>query len=173
MSTQPQPVPGAPDISQTGLTFAQQQTLAASIANVKMLNDGNQAHYDAAIRDFNANMETGQKHDPPLTPPVAPLKWQLAPADANGFIFYQQGPDSLTTTVTADTTDLGTLVPPVKNPATIQVGNRINGAWFQVGPNDGTPSGFVTPLNTVSADGVTGSFTKFGAPVGNGWYLKG
>ena len=175
MSTQSQPVPGAPDINQTGLTFAQQQTLAASIANVAMLNAGNQAHYDAAIRDFNSNMETGQHHDPPLTPPVAPLKWQLAPADANGFIFYQQGPDSLTSTVTADTTDLGTLKPAVKNPNIIQVGNRLpgpgNSSWFGVGPNDGTPGGFETPPTTQSADGVVGTFEKFQSPWGS-VYLK-
>lgn len=162
-----------PNVSMTSNAFAQQAILASSIAQCAHLNNDLQTRYDMAVRDFNANMETGQKHDPPLVPPPAPKSWVVLAPDANGYQFYDQTGPALSPTppLTVDTTDLGTLSVPVRDPNHISVGNRISGAWFQVGTGDGTPNGFVTPPNTKSADGVTGSFTKFGAPVGNGWYL--
>ena len=153
---------------------AKANVLAASIENVRVRNLNDQAHYDGAVRDYNANLATGQKHDASYLPPIAPLKWQLADVDAEGYTFYQQGPEHLVPTppLTISTVDLGNLTVAPRDPNHIAVGNRIEGAWFQVGSGDGTPNGFQTPPNTVSADGVTGTFTKFGAPVGAGWYLK-
>jgi len=57
-------------------------------------------------------------------------------------------------------------------PNTIDVGKCIGGKWFSVGPKDTFQAGNATPPNTVSEDGVTGSFEKYGAPVGAGWYLQ-
>lgn len=54
----------------------------------------------------------------------------------------------------------------------IHVGKALGGGWFSTGQEDTFQSGKTTPPNTVSDDGVMGSFEKFAAPVGSGWYLK-
>ncbi len=160
--------------SGTTLADSQQNNKAATTAWVAQLNAQQQAIYDQAVRNFNLNMQSGQTHNPPLVPPTAPLAYVVSAPDANGYVWPVIGTTPLMPTppLTLATVDLGTLKPPTRDPNHIDVGKAIpggGGKWFTVGPNDGTPNGFVTPPTT-SEDGVTGIFLKFGAPVGNGWY---
>lgn len=164
----------AADISQTTLTWEQAAYAATAALTAQQRNADLQYKYDQAIRDFDANMESGQKHDPPLVPPVAPRSYVISPPDDHGLVFAVQAGPPLTPTppLKIDTVDLGTLAPQAKVPGVIHVTRVISGSWYGVGADDGNPSGFMTPPGTKSDDGSTGVFEKFGAPVGNGWYLK-
>jgi hypothetical protein len=98
------------------------------------------------------------------------MAWELAPPDANGFVFYQIGTTPVCAMPPLPYYASGNATPtPVPN--TIHIGNRIGTSnWFQALPGDTFPNGMTTPPMT-SADGVNGVFEKFGAPVGIGWYL--
>jgi hypothetical protein len=157
----------ATDISQTTQTFAQQSILASSTARVAHLNASLQIIYDGAVRDYNLNMGSGVSKIAPQVP-VAPFKWELAPPDKDGYVWYQQSTERITSTIPLATVNLGGLTVPVRDSSHIDVGKQIgNTKWYSVGPLDGTPSGFITPPQ---ADGHT--YQKFGAPVGAGWYLQ-
>jgi hypothetical protein len=179
MSTS-RPVAGSPDISQTGLAYDIQQTLANSIAMVAQLNANNQGHYDSAIDQYNQNMRTGQTHNPPLPIPVAPLKWQLAQPDQFGITSYQLGPDHLVPTppLTLDTIDLGTLVATGPNPSPAPGQSAVfvlgppdgkNAGWWSAGPGDTEPSGYTKTLP--DANGNLMTVMKVEVPFG-GLYEK-
>src|SRR5579872_5008655 len=120
-----------PDVSQTTLTFAQQSILASSTVQVANLNADAQKRCDQAVSDYNANMQSGTLKVAPRVP-VCDLKWQLAPADANGFVFYQYGPDRITSSIPLATVNNGALTAPVRDPTHIDVGKNIGGPWYSV-----------------------------------------
>ena len=152
---------------QTTLEAAQANILADSTAMVAKLNADLKARYLSAFADYVTNMESGEVIPAARqVPPKPPNAWELAPADANGFVFYQIG-----TTPVCDMPPLPFYAagnqPPVKVPNTIDVGNLITGKWYTVAADDTFPVGMTTPPQ---ADGHT--YEKFGAPVGPGWYLQ-
>lgn len=166
--------PGPDLISQTTLTFEQQAYRATAQLVSSQRNADNQHIYDARVRDYNANMTTGQKHDPPLALPIQIRSYVVTEPDQFGLVYPEQIGPYLTPTppLTLVTLDLGTLSIPVRDPNKIEVGKRIgSGRWFSVGPDDGTPPDFVTPPGTTSSEGVVGQFEKFGG-VGGSWYLQ-
>ncbi len=154
----------------TTLTAAQANILANSKVMVDKLNADLKSRYLSAFADYVANMESGEYVPPDRqAPPKPPNGWELAPPDANGFVFYQIG----TTPVCA--------MPPLPSynyanpqpntqPNVIMIGTAIpggNGKWYQALKGDTFPSGMTTPPQP---DGHT--YEKFGAPVGPGWYLQ-
>jgi hypothetical protein len=148
----------APDVSQTTLTFAQQSILASSTYQVAFLNADLQKRYDMAVTDYNANMQSGTSKVAPRIP-VAPLAWQLAPADANGFVFYQYGPGVITSSIPLATVNLGTLKPPVSAPNTIDIcAETSSKGWFQACDDDTVPSGLTVPGPNA------GMYLKWGTP---------
>ncbi len=156
--------------SGTTLADSQQNNKAATAAWVAQLNAQQQAWYDGAVRNYNLNMQSGQTHNPPLVPPTAPLAYVVGPPDANGYVWPVVGTTPLTPTppLTVATVDLSTL----SKPFFPQVGKATpggGGKWFDALQGDTFPNGQTTD-QTTSADGVTGRFQKFGAPVGWGWY---
>ncbi len=151
----------------TSLAAAQANILATSTDRVAFLNAQLKAQYTQAVENWNVNASSGQQNLQGK-PPVAPHAYELAPPDSDGFVWPQI---SATTLITSDVEVVMPNVAPVPVPNTIVVGNAIGGGWFSAGQGDTFPSGSTTPPMTTS-QGVNGTFEKFGAPVGNGWYLK-
>lgn len=167
MSTSPATLKADP----TSLSAAQANILASSTAMVKRLNEDLITRYHMAYTDYVANMQSGENIPADRrVPPKPPMAWELAPPNESGFVFYQVG--------TTPVCDPGPTVNcnfdnplPNKVPNVIMIGKNLGGKWFQALPGDTFPNGQTTPPIT-SADGVTGTFEKFGAPVGYGWYLQ-
>ncbi|MBZ5618577.1 MAG: hypothetical protein LAQ69_07625 [Acidobacteriia bacterium] len=155
------------NLSAPTLQDAINNQLAASTAQVARLNADLQTRFDQQVTDFNLNMASGQSgvnH----TPPEPPFAWELAPADAVGFMFYQISKTTkIVGTVTPTTFNAYDASQIVKPKNVIDVGVNFFGKWFSVGPHDTFPSGMTTPPQ---ADGHT--YEKFAAPVGPGWYLQ-
>jgi len=155
----------------TSLSAAQANILASSTAQVQRLNADLITRYHSAFDDYTLNMTSGGFVPVDRrVPPKPPNAWELAPANADGFVFYQIGTTPVcdqppTPNYNADNPQPNTV------PNMIMLGNRINGKWFQALKGDTFPNGQTTPPIT-SADGVAGTFEKFGAPVGPGWYLQ-
>jgi hypothetical protein len=152
---------------QTTLAAAQANILADSTAMVAKLNADLKSRYLSAFADYVTNMESGEVVPADRqVPPQPPDGWELAPPDANGFVFYQIG-----TTPVCDMPPLPFYAAgnaaPVKVANTIDVGKLITGKWYTVGADDTFPVGMTTPPQ---ADGHT--YEKYGAPVGPGWYLQ-
>ena len=151
----------------TSLASAQANILASSTEMVKRLNADLTHRYLSAYNDYVANMESGGfVPDERRTPPKPPNGWELAPADENGFVFYQIGTKPVCDPGPA-VTYIGGNTLPVKTPNTIDIGKNICGKWYSVGPLDSFPAGMETPPQ---ADGHT--YEKFNAVVGAGWYLQ-
>lgn len=153
--------------SGTTLEDAIANQLADSTDMVARLRANDQFNYDQSIRNFDANMESGQPNVNEK-PPVAPFAWVLSPPNAAGFVFYERSNTiRLTSSIPIDTFDAG--APQAPKPLNvIDIGKSINGTkWYSVGPMDTFPLGMTTPPQT---DGHT--YQKFGAPVGAGWYLQ-
>lgn len=169
MSTTQVPVSGnLPD--PTSNATAQANILLASQNNIAILNAGLVSRYHGAYADYVANMRSGGFVPPERqTPPPVPLAWELAPPDADGYVFYQVGAAPVCAAL-PPVDYLGGLTVTPRSPTTIHVGPRIGVTkWFSVGPTDGYPDGSVTPPTT-SDDGVTGVFQKYDSVIG-GWYL--
>ena len=154
----------------TTLDAAVRNQLAASTAMAASLNANLLANYNYAVDQYNQNMASGQQVPPERQhAPVPAMAYELSKADAAGFQYPIQG----TTPIAPQAPDAfyhG--APQVAKPANvIHVGHAISGRWFTAGPGDTFANGMTTPPVT-SDDGVTGIFEKFGAPVGNGWYLQ-
>jgi len=164
--------------SGTTLADAQQNIAASSKSWVELLNAQRQAHYDDAIRDYNANMETGQKHDPPLVPPEAPYAYVLNAPDALGLIWPVLSTTERlkpTPPLKVDTVDLGTLVPPkpVANHWSLNWASR-SGKWVTAGLDDGMPGGFMTPplVDALHPSDPPHVYERYTTAVGPGWYLQ-
>ena len=151
----------------TTLAGAVRHQLAASTAQVELLNADRTGRYDTAITNFNLNMASGQQ-GVNTKPPVAPFAWVLTPPDVNGMVFYAiSSTVKIVGTVPVSTFNAGA-PQPAKAPNVIDIGKSIGGSkWYTVGPDDTFPLGMTTPPQ---ADGHT--YLKFGAPVGAGWYLQ-
>jgi len=152
----------------TSLSAAQANVLANSQYMVGKLNADLAAHYHSAYDDYVLNMQSGQNVPPERRhAPKPPLGWELAPPDADGFVFYQIGK----TPVTAQGPDVGANFDnpqPNTQPNMILIGAQNgNSKWFTALKGDTFPSGMTTPPQP---DGHT--YEKFGAPVGPGWYLQ-
>src|SRR5437899_1469193 len=76
----------------TSLSAAQANILNSSTAQVKRLNDDLKTRYLSAFADYVANMESGGfVPEDRRVPPKPPNAWELAPPNADGFVFYQIG----------------------------------------------------------------------------------
>jgi hypothetical protein len=157
------PTTGAPTLANDIQT-----TYNASVVNVAQLNAGLKARAAAAYADYVANMRSGENIPAYLkVPPTPPMAWELAPADAQGFVYYQIGttpvcPQGPAVAANADNPPVNTI------PNMIMMGGQ-NGStmWWSALAGDTFPSGMTTPPQP---DGHT--YEKFGAPVGSGWYLR-
>jgi len=132
----------APSADQTTLTAAQANILASSKANCALLNNNEIKTYISAYNDYCLAMGSGSFVPVERrTPPAPPFAWVLAPADANGFVFYIQ---STTETVCAQlppVTYVGGITAPVYPPDVVAIGHQIIPGWFSVLPNDTWPAG--------------------------------
>ncbi len=172
----PMPIGTMPtDGSDTSTLGSQRNVAAASAADAAHTNANNQILFDTAVVNYNRNMESGQKHNPPLVPPVAPIKWILLAPNAEGYQFWGPDPKGETITPTPplkiDTTDHGDL--PSLTPSTappnvfMGIGHSAGGNWFDANYGDTIPSGKQAPPQP---DGHT--YTKVGSPVGWGWWER-
>ena len=76
----------------TSLSAAQGNILASSTAMVNRLNEDLITRYHMAYTDYVANMQSGENIPADRrVPPKPPMAWELAPANADGFVFYQVG----------------------------------------------------------------------------------
>jgi hypothetical protein len=155
-------------VNQTSLGFAQQQIQASSKFMVAKLNADLTARYQSAYADYVTNMQSGQNVPADRrTPPRPPNGWELAPADSDGFVFYQIGttpvcPQGATIGANFDNAQPNTV------PNMILIGRQNgNTKWYTALSGDTFPSGMTTPPQP---DGHM--YEKFGAPVGPGWYLQ-
>jgi hypothetical protein len=148
---------------------AQANSAVASANNVIGLNSNLLTLYQGRWNDWAYQVRAGSIT--PENPPQPPPAW-VAFKSADGYTYIKVG----TVPICAlPPTPPGP--PPITVPVqgTIQVGNKIAsdpaGVWFTVGYGDTLPPGQSTPPGTKSADGVAGTFRKFGSPFG-GWYEK-
>ena len=161
-------VPIALDSDATSLAAAQANQLVSSTAMVANLNANLQTFYLSAFNGWCTSVNAGRI--PNTNPPSPPVQYVVSKPDAEGFQWPVIDPDGAPVCA----------MPPIpvdmtgskpKVPNTIEVGKNISGKWFQVGPDDTFAPGMTTPPVT-SADGVRGTFEKYAAPVGAGWYLQ-
>ena len=116
-----------------------------------------------------ANLRNRELNLPQTSKPVAPLSQlvKTSPPDPDGvvWIWIERG-DPLGPPC-ADLPPLA--VSP--GPNHVHVGRRIYAKWFSCGLDDNyDPQG--PPVSATSDDGVSGTFQKYAAPVGIGWYLQ-
>ena len=152
------------------LAAAQANQLASSTAMVAQLNTNLQSIYMTGFNNWCLSVNSGRI--PNTDPPQPPVQYVISAPDKEGFQWPIIDPaGGLVCAMPPVPPDMTNSTPPVPN--NIVVGSQIPGApgWFSCGQGDTFPSGKTTPPVT-SADGVLGTFEKFGAPVGNGWYLK-
>jgi hypothetical protein len=171
-----------PDYAATSLAAAQANALAAIQLQVANLNNNLKSNYLTAFNNWLINWNAGRVSDK-----------TTAPLPPNGYIigFFNDpttGPGSLgpygdeviqwpyPQVGTAAVTDQPPIpaIPPAQGslgPNHIHVGVSLGSGWWSTGADDTFPPGKTTPPVT-SDDGTTGTFEKFGAPVGSGWYFK-
>lgn len=62
-------------------------------------------------------------------------------------------------------------LPPLPSPGHIHIGRLIFDNWYAAGQDDSYPfSG--PPVTATTDEGVSGTFVRYPAPVGNGWWKK-
>ena len=103
-------------------------------------------------------------------PPQPPMAWTTAVMD-NGYSAAVVGttPICPMPPIPASHVQLAPVPPP--NNVAIGPNIAVSGQpseWFSVGPMDSWPVGKNTPPNARSSDGVTGTFLRLGAAVGDG-----
>jgi len=166
MSTSPTTL----SVDLTSLSAAQANILASSTAQVQRLNADLITRYLSAFADFVTNMESGGfVPEDRRVPPKPPNAWELAPPNADGFVFYQIGSTPVCPMPALPYYAAGNAQPNTQ-PNVIMLGVAIpggGGKWYQALKGDTFPSGMTTPPQP---DGHT--YEKFGAPVGPGWYLQ-
>lgn len=149
----------------TTLDAAQANVLASSTSMMGLLNNNLKAIYLQAFNNWKGQVEAGRI--PNTNPPKPPNGYVLV-KDANGFTWPDIGKDPVCDIPPLPSNHMP--VDPASKPKNvIHVGIRLSGDWFSAGTDDTIQSGQKVP--GVSEDGVQGFFTKYGAPVGNGWYL--
>ena len=158
----------------TSIFDAQQNMLATVTAQVAFGNaQAKDAYLNHTWPAYVANMESGETVPPerrvPPAPPMALVV--MPPPTIYGFAYLAPGDVPVCPMPALPFYAAGNAAPN-KVPNVMVIGNRIGSTkWFQALPGDTWPSGQDTPPTT-SADGVSGVFEKYGAPVGNGWYLQ-
>ncbi|SPE38790.1 conserved hypothetical protein [Candidatus Sulfopaludibacter sp. SbA6] len=170
-------VPFNLDAGATSLAAAQANQLASSTVMVAQLSGSLQSIYLTAFNNWKISVDAGQI--PNTNPPTPPVRYVISPPDAEGFqwpIVDPAGtPVCAMPPIPQDRTQTQQQIQAALKPNTIDVGKPIvggGGKWFTVGPADTFACGSTTPPNTVAEDGTTGTFEKYGAPVGAGWYLQ-
>jgi hypothetical protein len=149
---------------------------AGSEQQVSSLNADLIKRYKSAMADYNANVDSGQ-----MSPveggvnyrpaPKVPAAWELAPANDDGFVFYQQGtaPVCDAIPVNPDKTQTQAQLNAAKPQGIVDIGQPIptNPGWFTLGPHDTAPGG----KSITMPDGHT--YVKYtGFAPGTGWYLQ-
>jgi|SRR5579859_2417286 len=154
-------------IDATSLPAAQANQLESSKVMVGLLNNNLKSIYLTAFNNWKISVDAGRI--PNTNPPQPPKGYVVSAPDPSGFQWPVIGTEPV-----CDMPPLpeDRFTPPVLVPNTFHVGHNIGGKWFSVGPNDTVAPGFNTPPGTTSDDGVSGTFQKFAAPVGAGWYLQ-
>ena len=158
-----------PSSDATSLSFAQATILASSTETVRRLNEHLKTSYYQKFQDYVTNMTSGGYVPPEQrVVPMPPMAWELAPADENGFVFYQVGKTQVVPTPFPPPYNGGN-PQPNKAPGVIVMGppQVNNPMWHTALSGDTWPSGMETG---VQSDGH--NYIKFGAPVGAGWYLQ-
>jgi hypothetical protein len=152
-------------------------TLASAISNSIVAAKNNCALLNAYLETIYLNkfkswaQSVSNGFSPNTDPPQPPMAFEPTVDSASGFTFPELGKTPVCAMPPVPNMPP---VPPVLVPNTISVGAHIvsdaTGKWFSVGPTDTFGPGLTTPPVT-SADGVTGTFEKFGSPFGGGWYF--
>lgn len=163
-----------PTVSQP--TFESDYALSAFTAGtyVIMKNAELKAGYTQAVVAYNLMMRSGSfRGNIPV--PVAPNSYVYVQGNLDLRVVpsWEQSGPPVTSDIALATVNNATIAPTVRDPFHwhVTVADKGgNGRWFGVGPEDGTPNGFETPVTT-SDDGVTGVFLKYGNPFG-GKYLR-
>lgn len=159
-------VPSDLNAGATSLAAAQANQLASSTVMVAQLNDNLKTIYLTAFNNWCISVNAGRI--PNTNPPKPPKAYVVSSPDANGFQWPVPGTDPVCA-IPPVPVDHYTVVP--KTPNTIVIGQSIGGAWFSVGDGDTFPAGMTTPP-IPDASSVPHTYTKYGAPVGPGWYLQ-
>lgn len=167
------------DFKASTLQAAQANVLAAAVAQVAALNDGLKANFQQAFGSWLTNWNAGRVTDSttaPKPPNAFVVAYAADPTTGPGSV----GPYGETQIFWAypgvgkvpvcDMPAIPAIPSNQSIPNHIHVGHALGGGWFSAGQDDTLPSGQATPPVTTD-DGVTGTFVKYGAPVGAGWYL--
>ena len=162
-------------LSQTTLTWAQQQNLANSKFQVQQLNAKLIAQYHQAYADYVANMQSGQNvPEERRHAPKPPNGWELAPPDADGIVFYQMGTTPVCAAGPDVTANFDNSVP-VKTPNHMSINWKSRqGKWVTALLDDGMPGGFSTPpiIDEENPTAPPHTYQRFTTAVGPGWYLQ-
>jgi hypothetical protein len=161
-------------VDPTNLADVQAAIKAGSERQVAALNADLVTRYHAAMADYNLNVDSGQ-----MSPvegglnfrpaPKVPMAYELAPANDEGFVFYQVGttPVCDADPVHPDKSLTQGQLNALKPQGVSDVGVALGGGWFQQGPHDTTPAG----AHYTAPDGHT--YEKFsGFAPGTGWWLQ-
>lgn len=163
-------------VDPTNLADVQAAIKAGSEAQVAALNADLAKRYHAAMVDYNLNVDSGQMSPTPgglnyRPAPKVPMAWELAPANEDGFVFYQPGttpvcdPDP----VNPDKTQTQGQINAQKPQGIVDIGPALaaNPGWYALGPHDTAPGG----KSITMPDGHT--YVKYtGFAPGTGWYLQ-
>lgn len=166
-----------PDISQTTNTFAQQMILQSSIVQRDQRNADLIVIFHSKWVDYASNMTSGGFVPPERrNPPAPPMGWELAPPDANGYVWIRIG----STPVCAQPLTPGYnggMVPPPSSPnapppppgtePVFDLGHPDgnNTGWYSAGPDDTEPSGFKKTL-PIGPGGTMITVMKIRVPFG-------
>ncbi len=125
---------------------AKASVLAGSIQTVARLNADLLTRYNNAVVNYNVNMASGEViPEDRRQPPVPPMAWELAPANADGYVFYQVGNTPIAAQAPAAYyAGIGIDAEKAARPANVtDIGHATgNPGIFSVGPNDTQPTGF-------------------------------
>ena len=156
----------------TSLAAAQANQLASTKIMVQLANDNLKSIYLTGFNNWKVNVDAGRI--PNTNPPHPPLGYAVSTPDANGFQWPVIG--------TAPVCDMPPIpedhfTPVPKVTGTIEVGHKITGKWFQVGPNDAFPAdgptnGTTPPVANMDNPTELHTYQKYPTAVGAGWYLQ-
>ena len=126
------------------------------------------SRYVLAVANYN-RFEDEIGKVPPWPEPTVPKAAGLTPPDRNGLRWYV-----MTDNPVCDPLPIHAVINTTVVPNTIIVGKRMGSSrWFAAGQLDSFPNGMQNPPNTESADGVVGTFAKYGNPVTSGGAVHG
>src|SRR5215470_6769703 len=121
--------PSTIDPLSTSLEVVRANILASSKVMVAALNADLKNRYLSAFNDWCISVNAGKIDN--TKPPKPPMAYELAPADENGFVWYQI---SKTTTV-CDMPPVpeSKLNPPAVPDGTVDIGSDLGGGWYAAG----------------------------------------